>query len=259
MMLFDLSHNLYIIISGLITISLITLSCFCIKKQKWKDVILKTSAILTVIIHFSSLYVDYFSTGYALIESTMILPIFPCNIAMWLLVISAFWKNKQSKTFSYIAEFTFYLGLVGGVVGILFNEIYSSNPNLADWFVLKGLLSHSVMIFGCVYLLTGKYIKIRVKNLLSVFFGLLLLLIDGGIIIGLYNLANLSPPNCMYLLENPFPNLPWFNTYFIGIISLIVVFCITTLFEQIALPKEERWYTKLKLKLNQKQKKEKFK
>ena len=241
LMLFDLSHTLYIVISGIITICLIILCCFFVKQQRWKDFILKISAILTVVIHFSSLYVDFFSTGSATIENTMLLPIYPCNVAMWLLVISSFFKNKQSKIFSYIAEFTFYLGVAGGIIGILFNDIYSSNPNLADWGVLKGLLSHSVMLFGSIYLLAGGYIKIRVKNVLSVMFGLLFLLLDGGIIIGLYKIANLHPPNCMYLLENPFSAIPWFNTYIIGLISIVVVFAITALVEQIALKKDERW------------------
>lgn len=255
-MLFDLSHSLYIVISSVITFGLIVLFYFCIKEQKSKDFILKIAAICTVIIHFSSLYVDYFTTGEAKVDSTMLLPIYPCNVAMWLLVISAFWKNKQSKLFDYIAEFTFYLGITGGIIGILFNENYASTPNLADWDILKGLLSHSVMLLGCTYLLTGGYIKIRVRNVLSVLGGLIFLLIDGGIIIGLYYAANLQPPNCMYLLKNPFPNVSWFNTYIIGIFALIIVFVITALIEQMTLSKDERWYMKLK---NLKNKKENLK
>lgn len=245
-MLFDLAHILYLVISGIITIALIVLCFFTVKKQNWKDLILKVAAVLTVVLHFSSLYVDYFSTGKAVLEAPMLLPIYPCNVAMWLLIICAFWKNKQSKAFSFIAEFTFYLGVVGGIVGLLFNEIYANNPNLALWHTLKGLLSHSVMLFGCVYLLSGGYIKIRVKNTISVFLGLIFLLVDGGIIIGLYKAFKLDPPNCMYLLKNPFPQVSWFNTYLIGAIALLVTFLITAFVEWLSLPKEDRWYTKLK-------------
>lgn len=245
-MLFDLAHILYIIISSLIIIGLLVVCCFFIKKEKYKSIVLKFFAILTVVIHFSSVYVDYFKTGQAILEAPLLLPIYPCNVAMWFLVISAFWRNKESKIFAYIAEFTFYLGLVGGIIGILFNEIYASTPDLAVWHTLKGLLSHSVMIFGCAYLLVGRYIKIRVKNTISVFLGLCFLIVDGGIIIGFYKLAHLTPPNCMYMLENPFANLPWFNTYLIGVIALVVVFGVTVIYEQIAVVKEERWYTKLK-------------
>lgn len=50
----------------------------------------------------------------------------------------------------------------------------------------------------------------------------------------------------LYLLENPVPSISWFNTYVIGMAGLIVVFATTALVERIALPKEERWYTKIK-------------
>ena len=247
-MLFDTQHILYMLISSIIIILLLVLFKLFVKQQKYKDLVLQIFAVLTVIIHFSSLYVDYFKTGTAVVEAPMLLPIYPCNVAMWLLVISAFWKNKNSKVFSIIAEFTFYLGIVGAVVGIMLNEIYANNPTLADWGVLKGLLSHSTMLVGCVYLLVGGYIKIRVKNTISVLFGLLFLLVDGGIIIGLYKMFKLTPPNCMYLLSNPVPNLPWLNTFVIGIIGLLIVFLIGVIVEQIALPKQDRWYSKLKKK-----------
>ncbi len=245
-MLFDLPHILYMVITGIVTICLLVLFHFAVKKENQKDLILKFTAVITVVLHFSSLYVSFFKTGQASIEAPMLLPIYPCNVAMWLLVICAFWKNKNSKVFAFIAEFTFYLGVVGSVVGIMFNEIYASTPNLAVWHTLKGLLSHSVMLIGCVYLLTGGYIKIRVKNVLSVFAGLIFLLVDGGIIIGLYKLFKLDSPNCMYMLEAPFPTLPWMNTYLLGVLALIAVFIITAIVEQISVPKEERWYTKLK-------------
>ncbi len=252
-MLFDLPHILYMVITGIITICLLVFFHFVMKKENQKNFILKFTAVITVVLHFSSLYVNFFKNGQASVEAPMLLPIYPCNVAMWLLVICAFWKNKNSKVFEFIAEFTFYLGVVGSIVGIMLNEIYASNPNLADWNTLKGLLSHSVMLIGCVYLLIGGYIKIRVKNVLSVFVGLVFLLVDGGIIIGLYKAFNLDPPNCMYMLEIPFSSLPWVNTYLLGVFALIILFIITAIVEQIFVPKEERWYTKLKNIKNKKE------
>lgn len=245
-MLFDKAHIIYMLTSLVVTVGLLLCCKFFIKKDKYKDLVLKIAAILTVVIHFSSLYVDYFSTGKAEIASTMLLPIYPCNIAMWMLVVCAFCKNKKAKWFSYFAEFTFYLGVVGGIIGIAFNEIYMGNPTLASWGVLKGLLSHSVMLFGCIYLLVGGYIKIRVKNVISVALGLIFMILDGAIIIGLFMLCKLDPPNAMYLLEKPFPQFGWINSLTIGIFALLLTFAITAIYEAVKLPKEERWYNKLK-------------
>lgn len=245
-MLFDLQHNLFMICSAMAICLLLIFSKLFVKKQKYKDLILKIAAVLTVVIHYSMLYVDYFSTGKAEVASPMLLPIYPCNIAMWLLLIVSFIRNKESKMFKVLAEITFYLGIIGGVFGIVFNEIYASTPNLAVYDTLNGLLSHDTMLFGCIYLLVGKYIKIRVSNLISIAIGLVLLFVDGWFIIGLYTLFKLDPPNSMFLLEAPLPALPWFNTYVIGLLAIVLFFAITALYEQFALKKEDRWYTKLK-------------
>ncbi len=245
-MLFDSTHIWYMLISLIVSVGLILANFFVFKTQKKRDILLKVSAIATVILHFSSLYVDFFTYGTATIEETQLLPIYPCHVIMWTLLISALYRNKESKVFRVIAEFTFYIGMVGGIIGIMFNENYANTPSLYDWDILKGLLSHSTMLIGCACLLTNGHVKIRVRNVISVAIGLMLLLVDGYTVIGLYNHFGLTPPNCMYLLENPFPNLPWFNTALIGIVGVVIVFAITSIFEKFALEPKDRWYNKFR-------------
>lgn len=244
--MFDKGLVAYALISGIIIAILLFVCNKFVKDQNVKNKILKASAILTVIIHYSILYVDFFTVGSAEVSSTMLLPVYPCNVVMWLLLIVSFMKNKKGKVYETLAVSTFYIGIVGGVIGVLFNEIYLSNPDFGNWDVLNGLLSHSTMTFGCIYLLAGGYISIRVKNVMSVACGLLLLLADGIVIIGLYRLFNMDPPNCMYLLENPFPQIKWFNPLVLGGIGICVVFLITVIYEQVTLVEENRWYSKIK-------------
>ena len=52
----------------------------------------------------------------------------------------------------------------------------------------------------------------------------------------------------MYLLEAPFPDMPWLITPVMGLMGVAVAFIITAAYEQIALPKEERWYSLLREK-----------
>lgn len=243
----DKTHILYTVISTLITIALLVACRFFIKSEKNSKRVLKVSAILTVILHYSSLYVDFFTTGTAEISNNMILPVYPCNIAMWLLLITAF-VDTDKKIFKHLAITTFYLGVIGGVVGIVINENYISNPNLADWDILKGLLSHSTMLFGCIYLLTGKFVKIRVSNMFTIVVGLFGMLLDGLFIIWLYRLFNLDPPNVMYLVEAPFESIPWLSTWFVGGMAIVVLFLITATVEQIFVARGERWYDILKAK-----------
>lgn len=242
----DRNHILFTTISfAVITVLLIVANIFVKDKNKRKF-ILKLSAISTVIIHFSSLYVDFFSGREPDVEASMLLPLYPCNVAMWTLVIVAFMRNTEGKLFKFLSVVTFYLGIVGGVLGILINEIYIDNPNLADWFVLKGLLSHATMLYGCIYIVSAGFLKVKVSNIFYVVLGLLMLVADGALMILLHVIFKQDPPNSMYLLEKPFESLPWVNVVTIGIMAIALIFIALAIYEQIALKKEERWYTKLK-------------
>ncbi len=246
----DLNHILYTLTSFALTITLLIILNIFLKEQNKKDLVLKISAIITVIIHYSTLWTDYFSGNEPEVVQAMLLPVHPCNVAMWLLVAVAFFKNKNGKIFKFLSVITFYLGTIGGIIGIVFNEIYIATPDLRVWDVLNGLLSHSTMMFGCIYLLVGGYFKIRVDNVINVVLGLLILLVDGGIVILLHVIFGLEPPNSMYLLERPFENLIWLNVITIGLMAVVLIFTLTVIYEQFALKKEERWYSRIKNYLN---------
>lgn len=246
--MFDLTHILYMVISGILSAAILYLMHEYFKSPDKKIAGLKFFAIITVIIHYSSLWVDFLKEGSADVPSVMLFPIHPCNVCMWLLVASAFAKKKSGTAYRLLTEFTFWGGTVCGFIGILLNENYDSTPSLLDYDVLKGLLSHSTMLIGCIYLLVSGIVKIRVKNVFSVVAGLLLFVVDGAIINTLYAIFKLDPCNSMYLLEAPFPDIPWLITPVMGLAGVVLVFICTALYEKFSLPKEERWYTLLKNK-----------
>lgn len=256
--MFNLAHILYMVISAVITAVFLVLAGLFVKDEKYKKLVIRILALATVVLHFSDVYVSFFTTGTASVGSEHILPIYPCHILMWLLLICAFLKNRENKVAKIVLEFTFYAGIVCGTIGIMFNANYDHNPTLANWDSLKGLLSHSTLIMGCIYILVAGFIKVRVSNTISVFLGLCLFLVDGYIINGLYLAFGLGECNSMYLQSPPLDNMTWFSTWIMGVLAIILVFCITALYEQLAFKKEERWYTILKDKINNiKNKKEK--
>ena len=246
--MFDIGHISYIVVSAILSAAILYLMCKYLKTEDKKTAGLKFFAVITVIIHYSSLWVDYLRDNAAEIESPMLFPIYPCNVCMWLLVIVAFMKNKNGTVFRVLSEFLVLGGTVCGSIGIILNENYDSTPNLLDYDVLKGLLSHSTMLIGIIYLLVAGFVKIRVKNIISVITGLMIFFVDGVIINTLYALCGLEPCNSMYLLEAPFPDMPWLITPVMGLMGVLVAFIITAAYEQIALPKEERWYSLLREK-----------
>ncbi len=257
MNLFDLPHTLYVIISfALMAVGIALLIKFC-KEERKKDLVLKISALGTVIIHYSDLWVEYLKTGSATIGSNQLFAVYPCNIMMWLLLFAAFWKKKDGVFRTILNESVFCVGTICGVVGILFNINYNDVPNLFDYEIFQGLLSHSTMVFGCIWLLAGKYIRIRAFNAVSALCCLLFFVADGIFIDTLFTACGLPPVNAMFLREVPFPELPWLTPAFFGVMVLLVFFGGLALYEQKAFPPEDRWYAKLSAWISKKTTKEK--
>lgn len=256
-MLFDTPHILYMVISAVITAGIMVLAFFFLKSQKAKDFLLKFFAIITVVIHFSQIYYDFFVNNpeetNPTLELSMFIPAFACNVCMWLLVIVAF-GNKENKFIQLLSHFVALAGIVCGFVGIFINENYDAfTPTetmtiaLQDYGILKGLLSHSTMLAGAIYLLVGKYVKPRVfTSVLGVTIGLTIFAVDGALLNTIYEIVGFEQLNSMYLQAPPFENMPWLNTLTIGIIGILVTFLIGMITEFATVPKEERWYSKIK-------------
>ena len=238
--MFNTQHILYMLISGALTAALLFLASRYVTDDATKNKILKFSAIITVILHYSNLWVDYFTTGgNATISSTQILPIYPCNVIMWMLLIASMLHNHHGRLFQILGEFCFIVGTVCGTLGVALNFNFDSNPTLADYDVLKGMLSHSTMLFGCLYLYFGGYVRIRMFNFVSVLAGLSTFLLCGVLTNDLFTTFGMEPPDGMWLHSNPL-NFP-FPPMVLALIITSLLFVITNLW-QMHLPEEDRWY-----------------
>ena len=167
-------------------------------------------------------------------------------------------SNDKKKVWPIIAAVIFAM-TVFATAGFLIYNFYPARVFMGDTgsLFLGGLvvgatflLDEPMIIFliGIIYLLVSGLVKIRVKNVISVIVGLMIFFVDGVIINTLYAICNLEPCNSMYLLEAPFADMPWLITPVMGLMGVAVAFIITATYEQIALPKEERWYSLLREK-----------
>lgn len=243
--MFNTQHILYMVISGAATAALLILAKRLAKTETAKNRILKFFAIITVVIHYSNLWVDYFATGgTATVENNQILPVYPCNVVMWMLLIAALMRNKKSLVFQMLGEFCFYGGTVCGIVGIVLNVNFGNTPTLADYDILKGMLSHSTMLFGCLYMLVGRFIRVRVFNAVSVTAGLGTFVLCGAAVNRLYERFGMTPPDGMFLKSNPYTSV---SPIVLGIVAVALLFCGLAI-RELRLPKEERWYSKGKLR-----------
>ena len=244
--MFNTQHILYMAISGIITIALLAFFSKVAKDDQTKNRILKFFAIITVVIHYSNIWVDYFTTGGASVENNHILPVYPCNVIMWMLLIASLLHDKKSLLFQLLSEFCFYGGTICGIIGIVLNINFDNTPTLADYDVLKGMLSHSTMLFGCLYMLVGRFIKVRIFNVISIGAGLMTFILCGIAVNSLYEFFGLEAPDGMWLRDNPYLPIP---PFVLGFVFLIVVFIFLHI-RELRLPVEQRWYKKLERRKN---------
>ncbi len=218
-----------------------------IKSDKTKDLIFKIVAIVTVFLHYSDLWFNYLSTGNADMGVSHLFAVYPCHIIMWISLIASLLKNKKGKFFNFLVVFIFYIGIICTSVGIIFNDSYLSNMTLKDYVVVKGLVGHSTLFFICLYVFVMGYMKVDFKfNFISVILGLLVFIVQGTLLNTLFKLCNIDGPNVMYLNEPPFESLPFINTLTIGIAGVILSFIWILIMEYFFLPKEKRFFYKLK-------------
>lgn len=240
--MFNLQHILYMVISAAVSVIILLLADKYAADDQSKNKILKFIAVITVIIHYSNLWVDYFRNGGTVtVENNQLLPVYPCNVVMWMLLIASCIRNKDSLPFQMLGEFCFYAGCICGVLGIVLNTNFDNNPTLADYNILKGLLSHSTMLLGCIYMLTGGFIRIRVFNAVSVAAGLGVFIACGLGVNWLYEFFGLEAPDGMWLRSNPYIGIPPMVLGFVFVLLLFAVLHIRDL----RLPAEERWYRKI--------------
>lgn len=228
--MFNTQHILYMVISGILTALLLIFAVKRLKNQTQKDGFLKLFAILTVVLHYSDIWVEFFRTGGSTyVASVHILPVYPCNVVMWMLLIAALVKNKQGLLFKTLSEFCFYGGIVCGVIGIALNINFDNNPTLADYSVLKGLLSHSTMLVGCIYMKVGKYFTVQPSNAFSTAAGTGVFVICGVLVNLLYDCFGMEAPDGMFLRHNPYlpcsPILP-------GLGVIVLMYCILLLVQR---------------------------
>ncbi|MGN0803901.1 MAG: hypothetical protein ACI4MS_00775 [Candidatus Coproplasma sp.] len=246
-MLFDLTHILYIVISLVITVGfLILFTRF--KSPKAKNIILLIIGAVTMVIHVSSIWVEFLIRGSAQMPSYFLFPIYFCNLNMLFLFICGIIKNKDSVTYRWFAVFTAYGSIIGGLVSLFYPDYYVNYPHIWDWGVLKSFLSHSTMLLGGIYLFTGGFVKIRVFNMLPLTAGLLFCGAVGFLTNVLFAVCGLSSPNAMYLQATALDGVPFFNAYGLALLIVLLVFTFTLVWEFFACPKNERWYDHLKRK-----------
>lgn len=228
---FDTTHVIYIVISLLVTVLILSLAKRFLHKDLARNRFLKTFALLTFFLHISILWVDYLSNGSATVADNILFPKYFCNLSMYMLVITAFWENRTSKTYRFFAIMTAYGGFFGAMISLIYPEYYFGH-SIAEWQVLKSMLSHSTMLVGSIWIIIGGFIPVKRSNTLVYGAGLVVYWVIGEALNWLFKVNGLPDPNAMYLSAPPLAEAPFLNAYVIGLLMLLVIFGFTWWWEK---------------------------
>ena len=206
--------------------------------------------LLTIACHYSSLlyhaFVGISSMEFLISNPNLILPIYPCNVVMWLLfVLGAFWKYRDKYVFRIIIDFCFYFGIISALVGMFANVDFIKNPTLKDYDVTKGIIAHGFMLMNIMALGFYKIVKVDLhSNFVHLTFGVVFMGILGAynnLLIYVFAGDYANDVNSMFLLHSPFDGVPFLIFPVIVAIALPVYFGIFQIIDLIAYKKGNRW------------------
>ena len=207
-------------------------------------------SFLTVYTHYIDIIVDLFHgiryTFYDL-PNIYFLPVYPCNIMMWMNVIMIPFMFKRTKFTTYFADFIFIVGTLCGFCGLVLNTNFLDNPDFLNLYSLKAILSHVFLLYTCISLKVFNVAKIKtIPNLIAC--------VCGGstfILCNLYSnfvLRSLGREEVdSMFFKGASEELQFVNFYTIAIVGFILILIGTTIYETKVYPLEERWYYRFKV------------
>jgi hypothetical protein len=226
--MFSANHIIYIAVSLGVTAAMLIGFSF-VRNTFWKNFILAACGILTFVIHISSVFIEF--------SADIFVPLSLCNVCMYLFLIVPFIKNKESKLFSSAAAFLAYAAFWGALLSLLFNDYLIDDKDITKYITVKSLLSHNFLLLGGVYLFIGGYVKIKMENILPFAAGLVMCMLWGHLLNGIYEWSKLPPPNAMYLQKGALDGEDRALGYVLGISMIVLTIIFLAIWDSVRLKK----------------------
>ena len=223
------------------------------KTEKAKRLILLIVPLLTMGCHYSSLLYHFLKDGTALgflkSNPNLLLPIYPCNVVMWCGILFGLRKNKSTKIGRFLADYLFWFGLFAALVGMFVNIDFIRNPTLADYDVTKGIVAHALMLLNVLAIPVLGQIRIDLpKNYGNILVSMLMMFLVGCYCNLVFEVISSRETavqvNSMFLLQSPFPELPFVRYPVICLAAAVFYFALLCACELFAYPKGQRWVSR---------------
>ena len=120
--MFTTTHLFYMLNTGIVC-ALLLVGLFFLKNRSVSKFFVGSLALATLILHYIVEFRDflYSTTATVTLSAAMVMPIYPCHICMWLLILSAMLLDKKGPLATVIKDMTFWAGTICGAIGTIFN------------------------------------------------------------------------------------------------------------------------------------------
>jgi hypothetical protein len=250
---------LFILNSILIAISVLIL-VICnknIKTERGVNILFLVAAIISIIVHYSSLAYHHFSdnSAYEYLKGSpnLLFPLYPCNAVMWSCLIYGLLRNKNSKSVKILEDYIFWFGIAASVIGMFANEDFVNNPTLLNYDTTKSIVAHATLFFNVMLFAVFGKVNINLpRNMKSITIASALMYAIGlycNLVIQVLRSEEFAyEVNAMFILHSPFAAVPFLRYPVLILFVLLAYFIVFNVCELIAYEKGNRWFDKIKSK-----------
>ena len=226
-----------------------------VKTELTKNILLLVAPIITLLVHYSQFMYDVMTGGdimaHLSANPNLYMPLYPCNIVMWLTLIFALLKNKNSMFGEFCVDFILWFGVAAAVIGMFANEDFIRTQSIADYAILKSIIAHATLFFNILLLPILGYVKIDVKkNFKNIVISVLVMGVTGAyctlIFYALVSYEQAYFINSMFMMHSPFAGLDFLTYPVVALIAVPVYFVLFVICDLCAHKKGERFYNKTK-------------
>ena len=226
-----------------------------VKTERAKNILLLVAPTITLLVHYSQFIYDALTGGDIMAHlganPNLYMPLYPCNIVMWLTLVFALLRNKNSKFGEFCVDFIFWFGALAAVIGMFANEDFIRTQSIADYAILKSIIAHATLFFNVLLLPIFGYVKIDVKrNFKNIITSVFMMGITGAyctlIFYALVSYEQAYFINSMFMMHSPFAGLDFLTYPVVALIAVPAYLVIFVISDLCAHKKGERFYDKYK-------------
>jgi hypothetical protein len=242
-------HIWYVIISTAIIVGLLLLFHFApwFQKQRNRNLTLFFISLVCFLVHISEYWLAVPLGVLEFIDTDMggLLILSPCAASMVGFLIVGFMavSGRGGAAGKWLAVGVAYIGFVGAFSTVYLSPRYAAVDFFSGWYLASNLFAHSILLLGCVYLVTGGFIKVKFSNTLPTLLVGAIYYALGCVEILIFMALQMDYKyiNPMYFFE-PFGNIYPFFGIVLFAVAMGVTVAFTLFFEFCFVKKQSRFY-----------------